>query len=78
MNRYFAPVTEYVRERFNTWSKTNRGLLTQNDIIDATAGGDIFGMVERDNEVPDELKPRFSEMPPLYKNVKERRALLVS
>ena len=67
--RYSTQVGEFVRERFNTWSKMNRGPLTQNAIIDAIARGDIFGMVECDIEVPDELKPRFSEMPPIFKNV---------
>ena len=38
-------------------------------ILDNIMNGSIFAAVEVDIHVPDELKPYFSEMPPVFKNV---------
>ena len=43
--------------------------MTQQEIIEHIQAGNIFGAVEVDIHVPDELKYFFSEMCPIFKNV---------
>ena len=42
--------------------------LNQDQIIQYIQGGHLFGFVECDIEVPDQLKNYFSEMTPIFKN----------
>lgn len=44
--------------------------LTEKTIIDAIENGVLFGAAEVDIEVPEELKERFEEMTPIFKNAK--------
>ena len=48
------------RQKWNT---------TQNEILAAVIDGTLFGMIECDIHVPPELRPYFSEMQPVFKNV---------
>ena len=41
---------------------------TFSDIKDAIISEESFGIVKCSISVPDELKPRFSEFPPIFKN----------
>ena len=43
--------------------------LSQDQIIKYIQDGHLFGFVECDIEVPDQLKEYFSEMTPIFKNV---------
>ena len=43
--------------------------MTQNEILAAVIDGTLFGMIECDIHVPAELRPYFSEMQPVFKNV---------
>ena len=43
--------------------------MTQNEILAAVIDGTLFGMIECDIHVPPELRPYFSEMQPIFKNV---------
>ena len=43
--------------------------MTQNEILAAVIDGTLFGMIECDIHVPPELRPYFSEMQPVFKNV---------
>ena len=43
--------------------------MTEDDILNAIKQGKMFGFVECDIRVPDNLVARFSEMPPIFKNV---------
>ena len=43
--------------------------MTQNEILTAVIDGTLFGMVECDVRVPDNLREYFSEMQPVFKNV---------
>ena len=43
--------------------------LTQDQIIQYIREGRLFGFVECDIEVPEQLKEYFSEMTPIFKNV---------
>ena len=42
--------------------------MTEEQILQHIESGDIFGAVEVDINVPEELKSRFSEMCPIFKN----------
>ena len=43
--------------------------MTQNEILAAVIDGTLFDMIECDIHVPPELRPYFSEMQPVFKNV---------
>ena len=47
--------------------------MTQNEILAAVIDGTLFGMIECDIHVPPELRPYFSEMQPVFKNVTATR-----
>ena len=61
-------VKTFVDERSNTWRRCNRGRFSEQFIIQATSRGDIFEMVERDIEAPENSRSQFQEMPPISKN----------
>ena len=42
--------------------------MTQQQILAAVVDGTLFGMVECDVRVPEELQDYFSEMQPVFKN----------
>ena len=44
-------------------------LKTETQLLDEVRNGSLFGAVEVDIHVPDELKQKFSEMTPIFKNV---------
>ena len=50
-----------------------RWTMTQQQILAAVVDGTLFGMVECDVRVPDELKDYFSEMQPVFKNTSVTR-----
>ena len=43
-------------------------LKTETQLLDEVRNGSLFGAVEVDLHVPDELKPKFEEMTPIFKN----------
>lgn len=43
--------------------------MTQNQIIDYIRDGTLFGAAEVDISVPEHLRTKFLEMPPIFKNV---------
>ena len=43
--------------------------MTEDQILDAVVNDKMFGALEIDISVPNELKHKFSEMPPIFKNV---------
>ena len=46
------------------------------EVVDRITSGKFFGLVECDISVPDELKEKFSEMTPVFKNVEVSRQQL--
>lgn len=64
-------IKQFVKERKRPcdWRFT----MTERQIIDAVQNDKLFGALEVDIEVPDQLKPKFSEMPPIFKNVEISR-----
>ena len=47
--------------------------LTQDEVLDKVLNGQLFGFVECDLHVPDNLLAKFAEMPPIFKNVELSR-----
>ena len=47
--------------------------MTQNEILTAVIDGTLFGMVECDVRVPDNLREHFAEMQPIFKNTTVNR-----
>ena len=54
-------------------SSRPRWTMTQQQILAAVVDGTLFGMVECDVRVPEELQDYFSEMQPVFKNVSVTR-----
>ena len=52
---------------------TVRKLNNTQEILDGVMDGSLFGFVQCDIHVPDELKERFAEMPPIFKNTTLKR-----
>ena len=46
-----------------------RGSMTHDQVLRGVRDGCLYGMVECDIHVPDDLVERFSEMPPVFKNI---------
>ena len=58
---------------FLTPSSRPRWTMTQQQILAAVVDGTLFGMVECDVRVPEELQDYFSEMQPVFKNARVTR-----
>ena len=54
-------------------SSRPRWIMTQHQILAAVVDGTLFGMVECDVRVPEELQDYFSEMQPVFKNASVTR-----
>ena len=54
-------------------SSRPRWTMSQQQILAAVVDGTLFGMVECDVRVPDELQDYFSEMQPVFKNTSVTR-----
>ena len=50
------------------YSTESKYRMTQSEIVECVKTGAIFGAVEVDINVPEELKGKFSEMTPIFKN----------
>ena len=50
------------------YSTENEFRMDEQDVIDYIRDGKIFGAVEVDLEVPNHLKHKFRDMPPIFKN----------
>ncbi len=71
LKRNDAKLSQFLAKRQRPLdSKTN---LTMTEIIDAIKSVKLYGCVECDIRVPDNLKPKFSEMPPIFKNTEISR-----
>ena len=44
--------------------------MTQQEVLEYIKNEDLFGVVEVDIHVPEDLKEHFQEMPPVFKNIK--------
>ena len=51
-----------------TYKTENTFRMSERQILDHVRNGNIFGTIEVDIMVPDGLKERFQEMPPVFKN----------
>jgi hypothetical protein len=60
----------FVENLHNTrkWSRKHKKEVTSDELLRAVRAGDLFGIVECDIGVPEWLKDKFSEMPPIFKN----------
>ena len=47
----------------------HRYRMSEQSILNFVRSGEIFGVIECDINVPQYLRARFSEMPPIFKNV---------
>ena len=43
--------------------------LTEDEVINAVRDGSMFGLIEVDIQVPDNLKEYFEKMTPIFKNI---------
>ena len=64
---------ESVVKTFLAPASRPRWTMTQQEIIAAVVDGTLFGMVECDVRVPEELQDYFSEMQPVFKNASVTR-----
>ena len=64
---------ESVVKTFLAPASRPRWTMTQQEIITAVVDGTLFGMVECDVRVPEELQDYFSEMQPVFKNASVTR-----
>ena len=53
----------------STFQTCLRGTVTTDIVLDKIRHGEFFGLTQCDIEVPEDLRPHFSEMPPIFKNV---------
>ena len=60
-------IKDYLAQHRTTYTHFKK-YLTQDQIIQCIKDGRLFGFVECDIEVPDQLKEYFSEMTPIFKN----------
>ncbi|KXJ16371.1 hypothetical protein AC249_AIPGENE6507 [Exaiptasia diaphana] len=72
MKRTDPEIQRFLENKFNR-PLDHRRTLTTNEIVNAVKDGSLFGVVEVDIEVPDDLKPNFSEMCPIFKNTEISR-----
>ena len=59
----------YKDERSSIWYDTKDAPCTMDDIIGGVQSNEIFGFTKLSLRVPEELIPRYSEFPPIFKNV---------
>ena len=71
-----APALKEFLQAFYRHTYGQNKEMTEDDILTAIKQGKMFGFVECDIRVPDNLIDRFSEMPPIFKNVSLDRAHL--
>ena len=67
------PQVKHFVQQFKSWSEAHKGCLTEQQVLQAIVKGDIFGLVECDIKVPDHLRAKFDEMPPIFKNTEVSR-----
>ncbi|KXJ22829.1 Zinc finger and SCAN domain-containing protein 22 [Exaiptasia diaphana] len=72
MKRTDPEIQRFLENKFNR-PLDHRRTLTTNEIVNAVKDGSLFGVVEVDIQVPDDLKPHFSEMCPIFKNTEISR-----
>ena len=65
-------VQNFLRNKFQR-PLDNHNNLTQDEILTAIQNESLFGVVECNIRVPDHLKPKFSEMCPIFKNTEISR-----
>ena len=58
----------FVEANFPRRYNANHGQLTTGEILKAVCDGTLFGLVECDVREPDDLRYRFPEMQPIFKN----------
>ena len=68
MKRHKPEVRTFIQQ-FKTWSDSHRGSMTTKQLLQAVMEENIFGLVECDVKVPENLRSKFDEMPPIFKNV---------
>ena len=56
-------------DRSNIWYDTENVSCTMQDVITGVNSDEIFGFVKLSIKVPEELIPKYSEFPPIFKNV---------
>ena len=61
-------IKEFLKSFYNRTYGDERSM-TQERILQQVSSGKLFGFVECDIRVPDHLLEKFSEMPPIFKNV---------
>ena len=62
-----SQVQQFLNSKFNR-PLDHHKTLTQDQILSSIRNESLFGVVECDVQVPDALKPKFSEMCPIFKN----------
>ena len=65
-------VQQFLNSKFNRLLDHHK-TLTQDQILSAIRNESLFGVVECDVRVPDALKPKFTEMSPIFKNIEISR-----
>ena len=67
--RKYAAVKRCLDAEFPRRQRHARWNVTQHRILTDLRAGTLFGMIECDVHVPEELRARFAEMQPVFKNV---------
>lgn len=66
-------ITKFIREKRLNWKSALTGSVSQDVIINKIRTGELFGLVQCDIDTPTHLREEFSELPPIFKNVKISR-----
>ena len=61
-------ISAFLADNKITFRSSLYGKVTTKLILSKVHAGDFFGLIQCDVEVPELLKPHFSEMPPIFKN----------
>ena len=66
-------VKQHIRQHF-----PYRSSLAAEQLLEETKKGKLFGYVQRDIEVPEKLRSKFDNFPPIFKNTLVIKMILVA
>ena len=66
-------IKQFLSDKNISFKSALQGKVTQASILEKVKSGELFGLVQCDIHVPDNLKPYFEDLPPLFKNTNVSR-----
>ena len=61
-------IVKFIREKRLNLKSALSGSVSQDTVISKIKSGELFGLVQCDINTPVHLRPKFSELPPIFKN----------